>query len=154
MRKNIFLLFILLPACVSEPESVSNFVGTWELISIERKSETGEWLPEEIPQNAKPIGVLMYDNIGNMAVQIVTNPRLIEALDENPEIVHGYCAYYGKYEVDLTAGTVTHHRRNHLNPDLGKLSVVRYFRFNDDILTLTVAPEQNQRLNWARVKSE
>ena len=154
MGKIILLFFILLPACISEPKSDANFVGTWELISIESKSETGEWIPEEIPQNAKPIGVLIYDDIGNMAVQIATNPRLTEALDENPEIVHGYCAYYGKYEVDSATGTVTHHRRNHLNPELGKLSVVRYFQFNDDILTLTVAPEQNQRLNWRRAKRQ
>ncbi len=154
MRKLLFLLIILLPACVAKLDSDANFVGTWELISIESKSEKGEWLPVEYPENAKPFGILIYDDIGNMAVQITTNPRLTEALDKNPEIVNGYCAYYGKYEVNSVAGTVTHHRQNHLNPELGKSSVVRYFNFKGDILTLTVAPEQIQRLNWIRAKRE
>jgi hypothetical protein len=152
MRKVILLLIILLPACISKLEPDANFVGTWELSSIESKSETGEWVPVKYPENAKLIGILMYDDSSNMAVQITTNPRLTEAFDENPEIVNGYIAYYGKYEVDSSVGTVTHHRLNHINPEVGKLSVVRYFQINDDVLTLTVAPEQIQRLNWIRVK--
>jgi hypothetical protein len=56
---------------------------------------------------------------------------IAEAAD-NPEIGHGYVAYYGRYEVDTKAGTVTHHRRNHINPDLGQLSVVRYLNAADD----------------------
>jgi len=48
---------------------------------------------------------------------------------EQPEILNDYVAYYGKYEVDTTAGTVTHRRQNHLNPEIGGLSVVRYFSF-------------------------
>ena len=152
MRKALLLLIILLPNCITNLERHTNFVGTWELVSIESKSETGEWLPVVLPQDADPVGILMYDDIGNMAAQITTNPRGTETPAENPEVVNGYMAYYGKYEVDSSAGTVTHHRLNHINPEVGKLSVVRYFRFKDDILTLTVAPEQTQRLNWIRIK--
>jgi hypothetical protein len=94
----------------------------------------------------------MYDDKGNMAVQVTSEPRGGESAADNPEVVNGYVAYYGKYEVDTQAGTVTHHRRNHINPELGRLSVVRHFKFSGDTLTLTVAPEQQLRFNWARVR--
>ncbi len=92
----------------------------------------------------------MYDTRGNMSVQISTVPR--NTVISGDEWVNGYVAYYATYEVDATAGTVTHHRRNHVNPDIGDLSVVRYFEFNGDRLTLTVAPERAVRLHWARVR--
>ena len=132
--------------------SAADFVGTWELASIEARGESGNWSPAALPMSGTPVGVIMYDAQGNMAVQITGNPRGQETPPENPDIVNGYVAYYARYEVDAQAGTVTHHRRNHINPDLGDLSVVRYFRFQDEILTLTVAPERTLRLNWVRVR--
>ena len=133
-------------------QSAADFIGTWELVSIEAKTETEDWVPAPLPVTGKPVGIIMYDDKGNMAVQITTDPRGVESPSDNPEMVNGYVAYYGRYEVDSKAGTVTHHRRNHINPDLGTLSVVRYFRFSGDTLTLTVAPEQQLRLTWARAR--
>jgi catechol 1,2-dioxygenase len=150
----ICLLVMLLPACAPESALDADFVGTWELVSIESRAETGEWLPADLPLSGEPVGIIMYDDIDNMAVQITSSLRETETPTGLPEIVNGYIAYYGKYEVDSVAGTVTHHRRNHVNPELGELSVVRYFSFNDDVLTLTIAPEQTLRLNWTRVEKE
>jgi hypothetical protein len=133
-------------------QSAADFVGTWELVSIEGKSDSGDWVPVAFPANGKPVGIIMYDDKGNMAVQITSEPRAVESPVDTPEIVNGYVAYYAKYEVDTRAGTVTHHRRHHINPDLGQLSVVRHFKFSGDTLTLTVAPERTLRLNWARVR--
>ena len=133
-------------------QSAADFVGTWELVSIEAKSDTGDWVPAELPLQGQPVGIIMYDDKGNMAVQITSEPRGVESPADNPEIVNGYVAYYARYEVDTQAGTVTHHRRNHINPDLGRLSVVRYFKFSGDMLTLTLAPDKQLRLNWSRVR--
>jgi hypothetical protein len=94
----------------------------------------------------------MYDGLGNMSVQITGTPRSTGTPPEFPEIVNGYVAYYGRYEVDPEQGIVTHHRLNHLNPDLGSLSVVRYFEFSGDQLTLTVAPGREMRLTWRRLR--
>ena len=135
---------------VAAQNSASDFVGTWELASIEARSESGDWGPAGLLMTGTPVGVIMYDAGGNMAVQITGSPRGQETPMEQPEIVNGYVAYYANYEVDAEAGTVTHHRRNHINPDLGELSVVRYFHFDGDVLTLTVAPERTLRLNWVR----
>ena len=144
-------IFVLSGNPVAAQYSSADFVGTWELASIEARSESGNCGPAALPMSGTPVGVIMYDAWGNMAVQITGSPRGQETPPEQPEIVNGYVAYYARYEVDAQAGTVTHHRRNHINPDLGDLSVVRYFRFQDDVLTLTVAPERTLRLNWVRV---
>jgi len=132
-------------------QSASDFVGTWELMSIERRSEAGDWVPATYPGSAQAVGILMYDDKGNMAVQLTTSPREVR-LPDSMGFVNGYEAYYGRYEVDAGAGTVTHHRRNHLNQDLCCPSVVRYFQFSGDVLTLTIAPRQQGRLKWARVR--
>lgn len=148
----LFWIFFLFGAPVLAQESTRDFVGTWELASIEAKTETGDWVPAPLPLDGRPVGIIMYDDKGNMAVQITTVPRSTETPADNPEIVNGYVAYYARYEVDSQASTVTHHRRNHINPDLGSLSVVRHFRFSGDTLTLTVEPERQLRLNWVRVR--
>jgi len=130
--------------------TAADFVGTWELAAIEAPTEAGDWAPASLPMSGRPIGIIMYDALGNMAVQITGDPRGTETPAEQPEIVNGYVAYYATYEVDPAAGTVTHHRRAHVNPDLGDLTVVRYFEFSGDTLTLTVAPERRLRLRWVR----
>ena len=94
----------------------------------------------------------MYDDQGNMAVQITTDPRNTETSAERPEFINGYVAYYGTYEINADDGTITHHRRSHVNADIANLSVVRYFSFSDDTLTLTVAPEQSLRLIWRKAQ--
>jgi hypothetical protein len=132
-------------------QAATDFVGTWELVSIESASGSGGWTRATYA-GAQPVGLLMYDAHGNMAVQITTSPRQTVIPGASPEWVNGYVAYYGTYEVDVAAGTVTHHRRNHVNADIGGLSVVRYFAFDDEHLTLTVAPERTVRLTWARVR--
>jgi len=128
----------------------ADFVGTWELASIEAPDPAGGWMPAPLPLPGAPVGVIMYDELGNMAVQITSDPRGTTTPAELPEIVNGYVAYYARFEVDSTEGTVTHHRRGHVNADLAALSVVRYYEFSGDTLTLTVAPERNLRLHWVR----
>ena len=145
---------LLLLSCGSREaqRSADDFVGTWELASIEDRSDAGEWEAADWPMTGTPVGIIMYDREGNMAVQITGDPRGRENPSEVPGIVNGYIAYYGRYEVDAQAGTVTHHRRGHINPELGSLSVVRDFAFSDEVLTLTVAPERRRRLNWVRLR--
>lgn len=129
-------------------KSAAQFVGTWELVSIDVKRKNGDW---GLGRN-HPVGVLMFDDVGNMAVQITTDPREVDNPGADSEFVRGYIAYYGKYEVDIHARTITHHRLNHINPRLGQLSVIRSYDFSGDTLTLTVVPDKRSRLNWSRVR--
>jgi hypothetical protein len=148
----ILLTLILLTSfgnlSIAKSDVRERFVGTWFLQKIEAQTESGEWVPSE-QLGPSPFGIIMYDNFGNMTVQIVRNDRSIpDSENVVAEIVNGYIAYAGTFEVDSNAGTVTHHRLTHTNPDLDDLSVVRYYQFRADTLTLTVAPSKNLRLIW------
>ncbi len=143
-------LALLVASPAAAQTSPGDFVGTWELVSIESPNAAGVWEEAALPMTGSPVGIIMYDALGNMAVQITGSPRGVESPAGQPEIVNGYVAYYARYEVDSAAGTVTHHRRSHVNPDLANLSVVRYYQLSGDTLTLTVAPERTLRLNWVK----
>ena len=126
------------------------FIGTWKLGKIESRTESGEWQKME-RWGENPFGIIIYDTAGNMAVQIALEDRSGEIIDyPNSEAINGYVAYVATYDVDVDAGTVTHHRLSHTNVKADKLSVVRYYEFSDNTLTLTVAPDKNIRLTWIR----
>ena len=150
----ILLTLILLGSfgnlSIAQSNIEEKFVGTWMLQNIDVLNKSSEWVPFE-QMGPSPFGIIMYDSFGNMTVQIVRVDRSIPD-PENviPEIVKGYIAYAGTFEVDSDAGTVTHHRRAHINPDLDDLSVVRYYQFEENTLTLTLAPSKNLRLIWNR----
>jgi len=135
---------------MSQSDIPDRFVGTWLLQVIESKSESGEWVVSDV-LGPDPLGILIYDRHQNMAAQLGRRDRSIPDPEDAPaELVNGYVAYFGTYEVDSTARTVSHHRSAHNNADLGHLTVVRYFEFDDDLLTLTVAPDRETRLIWKR----
>jgi hypothetical protein len=75
------------------------FVGSWKLISID-----GTPVPNQQPISGKPFGIIMYDQTGHMAVQIVRGERpgfangAAEATDkERAQAYSTYAAYYGTY---------------------------------------------------------
>jgi hypothetical protein len=123
----------------------SQFVGRYELDSFERMSEDGEWVPLETWTD--PSGYIMYGADGTMRVQLTASPP---PPDTN-ETSGGNAAYYGSYEVNLTEGTVSHHRVGHLIPERRGTTVKRFFEFDGDLLRLLPAPERALRLNWRRV---
>lgn len=146
----VALLSLCWTAGLSQPEAADRFVGTWLLQLIEQRSENGDWVESEI-LGLDPLGILIYDAHGNMAAQLARRDRTIPDAEDSPEeLVDGYVAYFGNYEIDTTARTVTHHRVAHVNADLGRLSVVRYYQFDSDSLVLTVAPDRQFRLTWKR----
>jgi hypothetical protein len=151
--RNIFVLVLLSSIWtdgIAQSNVAEKFVGTWKLQVIESKTETGEWRTNEL-LGPNPLGVLTYDEIGNMTAQLARIDRTLPDPENAPvDIVNGYISYFGKYEIDEIAGTVTHHRTAHINPDVGDISVVRHFQFEGDVLTLTVAPDRELRLIWVR----
>ncbi len=136
----------------------NQFVGTWELLSVERVDAEGNWSPS-IGQLANSIGVLMYDEFGHMSVHIMNLDRVPVASngfaelsgDELRDLFRGYVAYFGTYDVNERESYVIHHRRGHLYPNQVGVDAKRFFEFSDDKLTLTVAPSRNFRLTWQRV---
>ena len=135
----------------------NQFVGTWELLSVERVDAEGTWSPS-IGQLANSIGVLMYDESGHMSVHIMNLDRAAISSgfaelsgDELRDLFRGYVAYFGTYDVNESESYVIHHRKGHLYPNQVGVDAKRFFEFSDDKLTLTVAPSRNFRLTWQRV---
>lgn len=135
------------------------FVGSWELVSIESRGSDGEWAPAQGRLGAHPMGMIIYDEAGHMAVQIMSTERpafsssdLSErTVEELAGAIAGYVAYFGTYEVDERQRFVIHHRQGHLRPDQVGVEAKRFFEFANDELTLTVAPARNTRLTWRRI---
>lgn len=123
----------------------SQFVGTWELISLEGWTEENGWAP--LDTWANPVGRIIYDPDGNMSAQLTADPPP----PDGTEVIGGFASYFGHYEVNLTEGTVSHHRLGHLDPDMVGTTVKRFFEFEGDFLRLTPAPERTLRLTWRRI---
>jgi hypothetical protein len=127
-----------------------DFIGTWKLVAIEMRNNDGAWAPA--PLGGKPSGILTYDELGNMAVQITTDPRPPENVSAIFEFVDGYVAYFGTYEVNEAAHTVTHHRVEHNNAARRSSDAVRLYELSGDNLTLTMPRGRGFRLRWLRSK--
>jgi hypothetical protein len=130
------------------------FIGTWKLVSIE--SEESRLFGD------RPVGILIYDADGNVAVQIMRNPRpslaggpAFPPAKEVQVAYKGYYAYYGTWEVNEQHGTIVHHLEGSLRPgDVGK-DFVRAYKFTGNRLALTPVEDlaaSNSCLTWERAK--
>jgi hypothetical protein len=130
------------------------FIGTWKLVSIE--SEESRLFGD------RPVGILIYDADGNVAVQIMRNPRpslaggpAFPPAKEVQVAYKGYYAYYGTWEVNEQQGTIVHHLEGSLRPgDVGK-DFVRAYKFTGNRLALTPVEDlaaSNSCLTWERAK--
>ncbi|WP_257463496.1 lipocalin-like domain-containing protein [Archangium lipolyticum] len=89
-------------------------VGTWQLISVEGRLPDGS---RDYPYGQNPLGILMYDRLGNMAVQLMGRDRPpFESADlkggsaqEAKDALDGAAVYFGTYETEEQTDTVCHH---------------------------------------------
>lgn len=85
------------------------FIGTWRLLSQGTQYPDGSIEPS---RGENPQGILMYDALGNMSVQLMrTDERAGDYTDlsQIATAFEGYHAYFGTYEVDETEKIVRHH---------------------------------------------
>lgn len=113
------------------------FVDTWHLIDVRFFKPDGTVVRI---YGEQPRGMLVYDARGNMTVQIMRrgrpplpkSRRSENALDEYNAILRGYIAYFGKFSVDETARTMTHHIEGSLIPNWVDTPLVRTYEFSPD----------------------
>lgn len=124
----------------STGEDAKRFVGTWRVVSEDST------------------GVMIYDSLGNMAVQVMPireRQKFAGAQptpDEAKAAITGYIAYFGTYTVDQTTHTVTHHRKGSINPgQVGDDAARRYEFGAGDRLILSPVGSANQII-WERAK--
>lgn len=146
----------------SKDEIAARFVGTWRLVSIEEPRPNGEITTST---GRYPVGLLIYDGTGHMAVQIVFRERpnfssggRQGTLEEIKAAFEGYAAYFGRYEVDGKDATVTHHVEGSPVPNNIGTVVKRAFEFSGNRLILTpprsrlTSQQGETRLIWELVK--
>jgi lipocalin-like protein len=116
-------------------------VGGWQLTTRTVRSADGPTVNDPVLGD-RPLGRLFYDASGTMALEMMRTGRTtaigksLADQGENPRVILGYDAYFGRYTVDERAGTITHHVEASLFPeDLGK-DFVRSFALEDNTLTL------------------
>jgi hypothetical protein len=141
------------------------FVGAWRLVSIEGADPTFHFAFDH------PTGLIVYDPSGWMSVQIdvkgVRKPFVAGAASgtdsEKVAAFNSYIAYYGRYEVDLKAQTVTHHLEDSTQPNSRGVNNVRWFEFQGDDHLLLIPREDGKggvidrknatfKLLWERIK--
>lgn len=153
---------------MKEPADLNRFVGAWHLVSWTVKADDGT---TTYPFGEQAQGQIVYTSSGQMSVQLMrpgadlsrfADLDGVSALDELGRTT--FFAYWGTYEVDDTAKTVTHHVEGSLSPTWVGTAQIRGYRFeSEDRLVLTPQPEdaehqagldltQVNKLIWERVR--
>ena len=139
----------------SQEELRKPFVGTWRLVAIEGGPENAA------NRGPKPTGIIMYDQHGMMAVQIMPDRSRAQwtgtpTPDQALDAIRGYTAYWGTYAIDEHARTVTHHRQGRLDGDI--VDYVRAFELKDGGLRVTLTSVSGgttnppNHLTWERLR--
>lgn len=144
MRSAILSLFLLFSCGLATEMSGQNqdsVVGTWQLVSYEdRRGEE----PITFPWGKHPVGVLIYDDTGHMAVQIQRTPIDKDLLkpegnlsrDDKLRLLTAYTAYFGTYSLDTAKHTITHHVEGNLFPIYIGSDQIKRYKLNNDQLIL------------------
>ena len=136
------------------------FIGTWNLVSYENRS--GDQVTYPLGKN--PVGYIMYNDEGYMAVALMaSNRRRFSSIDimggTTEEIVAAYgtyLSYCGKYGV--TEDRVIHHVQVSSYPNWIGEDQVRFYKFEGNKLILSTplmilgGKQQSGYLMWERMK--
>src|SRR5262245_45597498 len=132
---------------------MERFIGAWRLVAFEEDAPDGRVV---YPYGKDATGLLIYDSSGHMSVQIMRrdreslfSPVMRDPAEELKNLVAGFTAFFGTYEIDDTGNIVTHHVKGHILPDSVGRILRREFRFSGDLLTLKPSP--NRRVTWERI---
>ena len=121
-------------------------IGAWRLAWEDEQGADGKM--NHIVDNQ---GTIVYTRDGHMSVQIML-PRAEGPRDVNNPVKYdqgGYEAYYGSYEVNEQARTVTHHVQGSLVRALVGKHLTRVYRFEGSQLILKSSrPDEHWTIAW------
>jgi hypothetical protein len=116
--------------------------GTWELLSRIDLTDAGERRVDP-SLGADPVAMLIYDRSDHFAAQFMKRDRTTSAVTDlpaaganNSRAQGGYDAYFGTYEVDDSAGTVTQRLLGALSAENVGLVLTRGMQVEADRLTI------------------
>lgn len=133
-------------------------VGNWRLVSFENFDEKGAARPSPFTG-----GRIMYDAAGQMAAQLTHSnrkPLSTPAIEAERAVAYsGYLSYFGRYSIDTSAKTVTHHVEGSTNPNwVGTpTNLVRSYAFSADGTRLMLSVKNaagrvTGTLTWERIR--
>ena len=126
------------------------FVGTWRLVEQVTHRVDGTTV---YPRGKDALGILMYDALGNMAVQLMRAGGTSARLGSLDTAMNDFLAYFGTYSMD--AHTMRHHVQGCSYARWIGTNQVRHYKFDEQgsQLTLSVEGKDNERyvLLWRRV---
>ena len=167
-RRAVISALSLFPAARAATRTAAErkrFIGVWKLISGESKDEvTGEIL---YPWGRNPVGRLSYDEAGRVFAQLMNPGRrsvggvanrgaaaaiAAASTDDMREMLTGFNAYFGTFEVDEPTRTVIHHLQSALIPSWVGSHQRRKYEFfgHDQLILLNSASQAAYRLVWQR----
>ena len=120
-------------------------VGSWRLAWVEEQLADGS-----MKRHTERRGTIVYTRDGHMSVQIML-PEGENASGNNPVKYdqRSYEAYYGTYDVDEVAHTVTHHVEGALVRSLIGKNLTRVYRFEGSQLILKSSrPDEHWTIAW------
>lgn len=142
----------------------ADLVGTWRLVSWENVSPDGV----SHPMGPDALGYLSYNRRGRVFVQVMRRQRgdltdndvdvAAASADQLRDVLGGYLAYAGGYQVDSAAGTVTHRIECGLLPAQVGTELTRWIELDGSRLTLhltppaATAPGSGSRVAWERIE--
>lgn len=155
LKKIASLLCIgLLFSQSSIASDADEFVGTWLLVHIQERNESGDWVIQD--STVGSYGYINYSADGYMSFQSerpggpdFTNNGILDfTIEELRVLLMNYGAYFGTYEIDEQAKTVTHNIIGNVIRSRAGTSTSRAYTFNGSQLTLTT--REVLRYVWRR----
>src|SRR5262245_21987666 len=122
-----------------DSETAKRFFGAWRYLGSVIDGQPRA-------DRAHPVGIIIYDPSGHMAVQIMPGR------EERPVVpdTNTFICYFGTWSIDETARTVTHHREGDLRAN-GEIDAVREYEFVGDRLILSPVGK-DQQISWERIR--
>ena len=123
--------------------TVEALLGTWHLERFEAVRDDGRAF---LPFGTSVSGTLVYLADGQMVVAYGRQDRPIPQQPNSPtpvelaQMLGGFDAYWGSFEVDVARGQITHHVKGAFEPRVADTDRVRSVLLNGDTLVLSGPP--------------
>jgi hypothetical protein len=174
-RRIVQIAFVLAAVATPSAQQSSNaevervrqrLIGSYKLVAYTTYDANGSE-----GKSAYTMGQISYDAAGRMAAHLMTDDFRKRAAEQRQQAgqrggggrgqgqgqaanTGGYLSYYGRYELDVKAGSVTHHVEGSSNLGFVGNALVRYYEITSDGKTLFLRTKAGERvtgkLQWDR----
>lgn len=145
---SIALLLLAAAALSAEAQTSGDRAARDQLIGVYD-------LVEYAAHGSRPTGRIAYDETGRMWAMLLPPGREPLTRESSPEAyrttMRGVVAYYGSYELDEATGRVIHHVEAASNPAWIGAAFVRWYRFEEGHLRISLNPDFDNPLLWRRL---